>query len=381
MRKRMWKSIVVGAALVCALQFGMTANAEEETHGWHLDRESWYYVDANGSKLSGWLFDGESWYYLGTDGVMQTGWINDGSGWYYLDAEAGGRMSANQWKLIDGSWYYLFGNGRMASDWLLDGESWYYLGFDGAMRTGWINDGSGWYYLDAETGGRMSANQWKLIDGNWYYLFGNGKMASDWLLDGESWYYLGFDGAMRTGWQNLSGTWYYFYSEQEAGTAGHGKMACNTTIEGYEIDENGITMTADRLDMIQRAQGCTSSTDYLLLVDTTTCRTGVFTWKQNGWELLHYWLCAPGAPESPTVLGTYMVQAKGYTFYSFGSQCYYYTQFYGDYLFHSITYNTDGTVQDGRVGMQLSHGCVRLETEKAKWIYETIPTDTTVMIY
>lgn len=36
---------------------------------------------------------------------------------------------------------------------------------------------------------------------------------------------------------------------------------------------------------------------------------------------------------------------------------------------------------DGRLGMPLSHGCVRLNINNAKWIYDTIPTGSTVVVY
>lgn len=75
------------------------------------------------------------------------------------------------------------------------------------------------------------------------------------------------------------------------------------------------------------------------------------------------------------------MQDKGYVF-GHGYSCYYYTQFYNDYLFHSVLYN-EGTrvVQDGRLGQHLSHGCVRLAIENAKWIYDNIPCGTKVVIW
>ena len=39
------------------------------------------------------------------------------------------------------------------------------------------------------------------------------------------------------------------------------------------------------------------------------------------------------------------------------------------------------TVQDGRLGMGISHGCVRLALADAKWIYDTIPSGTKVVVY
>lgn len=138
---------------------------------------------------------------------------------------------------------------------------------------------------------------------------------------------------------------------------------------------------ADQLAMTNRIQGISSATGYLLAVDTATCRTGVFVGGRGHWSLLYYWPCGPGKPSTPTVKGQYTVQAKGYVF-GHGYSCYYYTQFYGDYLFHSIKYNP-GTfnVQDGRLGVQVSEGCVRLALENAKWIYDHIPRGTKVVIW
>lgn len=81
------------------------------------------------------------------------------------------------------------------------------------------------------------------------------------------------------------------------------------------------------------------------------------------------------------VTGWLNVAAKGYYFDSGNSRCFYYTQFKGNYLFHSVLYHKNGTLQDGGVGIPLSHGCVRLEIENAKWIYYNIPAGTHVVVY
>lgn len=137
----------------------------------------------------------------------------------------------------------------------------------------------------------------------------------------------------------------------------------------------------DRLAMLNRANACGSNTMWLLMVNTRTCRVGVYRGSRGSWQEQAYWACSPGAPATPTVLGEYSVTGKGYVF-GHGYSCYYYTQFYGDYLFHSILYN-QGTfqVQDGRLGQNLSHGCVRLSLQNAKWIYDHIPYGTKVVTY
>ena len=57
------------------------------------------------------------------------------------------------------------------------------------------------------------------------------------------------------------------------------------------------------------------------------------------------------------IKGLYFGVEKGY-------KCWYYTQFKGNYLFHSIIYNLDGSIRDGRLGMKLSDGCIRLAKVK-----------------
>ena len=49
-------------------------------------------------------------------------------------------------------------------------------------------------------------------------------------------------------------------------------------------------------------------------------------------------------------------------------------------LFHSIIYNLDGSIRDGRLGMKLSDGCIRLAKVNAKWIYDNVPAGSTVYI-
>lgn len=89
----------------------------------------------------------------------------------------------------------------------------------------------------------------------------------------------------------------------------------------------------------------------------------------------------PGKASTPTVKGEFTVGIRGYYFDSGSSRCFWYTQFKGNYLFHSTLYNKNGTIQDNRTGIPLSHGCVRLEIQYAKWIYDNIPSGTKVVVY
>ena len=138
----------------------------------------------------------------------------------------------------------------------------------------------------------------------------------------------------------------------------------------------------DQQSMILKSNLYSSSTPYLILVNRSTHKVGIFNGSIGKWNLVQYWDCSDGAPNTPTVEGTFHVGIKGYYFDSGSSRCYWYTQFCGNYLFHSVLYNKyNGALADGRLGMALSHGCVRLDINNAKWIYDSIPPGTTVVVY
>ena len=67
-------------------------------------------------------------------------------------------------------------------------------------------------------------------------------MRTGWYWDGSNWYYLGGtnDGDMKTGWQKVNGVWYYMY--------GDGKMAANTWIGDYWVDESGAWTKTKQTD-------------------------------------------------------------------------------------------------------------------------------------
>ena len=124
-----------------------------------------------------------------------------------------------------------------------------------------------------------------------------------------------------------------------------------------------------------------SETDYFIWVDLKNFKTNIFKGAVKNWKLVNSYTCTIGKPSTPTPKGTYAIGIQGLYFgVEKGYKCWYYSQFKGNYLFHSIIYNLDGTIRDGRLGMQLSDGCIRLAKENAKWIYDNIPEGTKVYI-
>lgn len=95
--------------------------------------------------------------------------------------------------------------------------------------------------------------------------------------------------------------------------------------------------------------------------------------------------CSSGESGYETPTGAYTVGGRGKSFYNESLQegAYYWTRFYGDYLFHSIPIDANYQIKPEeatKLGKAASHGCIRLALKDAKWIYEHIPDETRVVI-
>lgn len=125
----------------------------------------------------------------------------------------------------------------------------------------------------------------------------------------------------------------------------------------------------------------TSDTNYYIKVDLSNQRVNIFTKSEEKWILDRSFICSSGKASTPTVKGNFIIQNKGPMFRA-GSNtiCNYYTQFYGNYLFHTVLLDNNENIQDGRLGTPLSHGCIRLAIDDAKYIYTNIPYGTSVSI-
>lgn len=125
----------------------------------------------------------------------------------------------------------------------------------------------------------------------------------------------------------------------------------------------------------------TSDTNYYIKVDLSNQRVNIFTKSDDKWILDRSFICSAGKASTPTVKGDFTIKDKGPMF-RVGSNtiCNYYTQFYGNYLFHTVLLDNNENIQDGRLGTPLSHGCIRLAIDDAKYIYTSIPYGTSVSI-
>lgn len=126
-----------------------------------------------------------------------------------------------------------------------------------------------------------------------------------------------------------------------------------------------------------------SPTNYLMVTSIRERATYIYEKEFSTWNLLYKWSSTVGKPSTPTIKGIFGVGEKYPAITSEGSRVFvqYATNIEGEYYYHSILYDiSTQEVYDDSLGVAISHGCIRLATEYAEWIYYNIPEETTIII-
>lgn len=173
------------------------------------------------------------------------------------------------------------------------------------------------------------------------------------------------------------------------------KNGGNYTTEVYVKNASGSSLVgtasfsmakegeAKNQQMFEYAQGFSSDTEYLILVNRALHRVAIYQGSKNNWKEIKYWPCVVGKPSTPTPTGTFKIKGR-FNYFGDGHLCWWCTQIEGYYYFHTVLYYTDTApikVLDGTMDAAASAGCIRLEEPNARFIYTTIPRGTTVHIY
>lgn len=161
-------------------------------------------------------------------------------------------------------------------------------------------------------------------------------------------------------------------------------------IDQYERDKASPPVDpAVDANIAERARECESKTEWLIVVDCANNRMGIFRGAKDAWTNTEFITVSCGAADGrETERGTFAVEDRGYSFNGFDEEfrayytCYYWVRFAGPYLIHSQPYHLESfDLMDDRIGQNVSQGCVRLPLEKAKWVYDNIPAETTVVTF
>lgn len=271
---------------------------------------------------------------------------------------------------IEGELYY-FKNNRIDTSYsglAQYGNEWYYIenGKVNWNYTGLAQHGIEWFYIE---NGKLNWNHSGIVEYNnqWFYVE-KGRL---------NWNY--------TGLGQSGNDWYYIVKGRvNWGYTGYAQI--DGQGEYYEVRNGrlvGGTLTLAKMHGVANNQD--SPTNYIVIVDRAAHRVGVFKGSKYNWADAKYYKCCVGKPSTPTISGTYYIKSRG-KYFDTGTKgrCWYFTQINGNYLFHSVIYdrqNSPKRIIDNSMDAAVSHGCVRLDLENAKWIYDNIPNNTKVIIY
>ena len=377
----------------------------------------WYYIE-NGKvnwNYTGLAQHGIEWFYIekGKLNWNHSGIVEYNNQWFYV---VKGRLDWNYTGLgqSDNDWYYIV-NGRV--NWgytglVQRGIEWFYIenGKLNWNHSGIVEYNNQWFYVERGrlnwnyTGLGQSGNDWYYIVGGrvnwgytglvqkgneWFYVKG-GKL--DWsytglVQKGNEWFFVR-NGRLDWGYTGLAcnGEYYFYVKNGRLDWSYSGYAQIDGQGEYYEVRNGrlvGGTLTLAKMHGVANNQD--SPTNYIVIVDRAAHRVGVFKGSKYNWADAKYYKCCVGKPSTPTISGTYYIKSRG-KYFDTGTKgrCWYFTQINGNYLFHSVIYdrqNSPKRIIDNSMDAAVSHGCVRLDLENAKWIYDNIPKNTKVIIY
>lgn len=120
-------------------------------------------------------------------------------------------------------------------------------------------------------------------------------------------------------------------------------------------------------------------------IDVRLAETHTMT-VYKGDKIIRHMLASGGLTETPTPMGQFYTQDSGHSFWShrFGEGATYWVRLVGQVLIHSVPRDSRWKTKDeehAKLGLPASHGCVRLDENDAKWIFENIPRGTLVIIH
>lgn len=364
-----------------------------------------HYFFVNGVKVVN-TWEGNAYY--GDQGVRYENGVKTikGETYYFKD----GAKAVNTWYKDQ---FYGPEGTIMKSAYAAKGDINVYLDEDGHLATGMFAVNNAYAYFTK--GVKSTATKWFTYNKKNYYLV-SGNAATSFRKIGKYYYNFASNGVLKTGFATIKGKRFYFKTTGKAGVKGraltglfkvkgayyyaskNGVLVTNKTLilkgKKYTFNKTGkctkVAAIRKLTGMDAKAQKYTSPTKYLILVNKSSHTVAIYKGSQDNWKKVRSFLCTVGKPSTPTTSGVFHIgQTKGkYVkaryFDSYPSRCWYPTRIHDGYMFHSVLYkiaSKPGALNNGRLGANLSHGCIRLAINNAKYIHDVIPAGTTTVIY
>ncbi len=387
-------------------------NTDKNGYVWNNTYKSWLYADAYGACGHEFQKMSNGWHYFDDKTGMTALKPFTADKEYKLYKESGksekksktveytikkgtklfftsvGVLCINGWNTVDGKKYYFDKGGNAKYGFQTISKKKYYIDKAGGLKTGWFKVSGKWYLADTKgvimvEKASKATYGWFTKSGKKYYIDKKKGVLTGFQTISKKTYYFDSTGWMATGWYVIGKDNYYFDSK--------GVMAKSKTVNGIRIGADGkAVLDAGRKDMMKKAKGYSSSTSYLILVNKSIHRAGIFKKVKGSWELQRYFPISVGKFEkgrSKTPSGTFKIGYKLYKHNWKRESC----SFYNSYIqntgtfFHSVQYKfTDKNpvhIVAGSLNKHMTNMCIRMALGNAKWIYDNIPRNTKVVIY
>ena len=376
--------------------------------GWTANGQNWLYYQ-NGTALLGFQSFGASTYFFDAMGLLQWGFRSINGAKYYFDETAltpgttpgdpGQRLGVMHTGWLrdhdDGTGkiatYYFQANGQAkAGGFLREGKYRYFFKKSGRMKTGWLKRNGKKFYLRPDGTYKGAAlTGLHAIDGDRYFFNDNGVMKKGVIQYNEELYYFDPDGKAQK-----SKGWFTGADKKKRYCYGKGRIASGTVKIGstwYVFDTaSGAYLKTLGDDTDRAVQKYSSKTDKLLYVKRADHYVRVYTGSKGNWKHYSTMTCSVGTKSTPTPKGSFTIVSKDEVQVNSKQTVnwWYNTHFYGSLQFQSILYYTDAEtkkpahvkVYDGRLGQNISDGCIRLSLANAEWIYKNVTEGTKVII-
>ena len=159
-------------------------------------------------------------------------------------------------------------------------------------------------------------------------------------------------------------------------------VACSKVIVPSNPATNTKYLDKKQLETyVNMTSNFVSATKYFTWVDLSRQRVSIFTGGTKHWTLVKTYSCATGNNVTPSKRGLFTIQDKGYSFVAGpGAIVKYWTRYSGNYMLHSVILNNSGSVIDGTLGKRVSHGCIRMPLDMAKWYYDNMPKGSLIWV-
>ena len=159
----------------------------------------------------------------------------------------------------------------------------------------------------------------------------------------------------------------------------------------YEVVEDNEYYKSVNMDISKYSQAfkkagyinslnLSSRTDYLIWISKKDYKVTLFKGEKGHWRYVWSATCAIGAPSTPTVEGSFEYIDTQSRWQYPGYYCGPIMRFYRGYALHSTLIYNNGTPMDNRVGVKISHGCIRLRPDDINWLYKTTPMYTRIYV-